>query len=103
MNLPYVSKLLERVVAEQILSHLNQHFILNNIHSAYRQEHCCETAKLRVFNDVLCSADGGQMVLLVILDLGAAFDTTDNEILLTRLYDEVGTSSTASVILFLTD
>ena len=53
----------------------------------------CETAILRVFNDVLCSADGGDLVLLALLDLSATFDTTDHEILLMRLSDDVGISS----------
>ena len=49
----------------------------------------------RVLNYVLCSVDGGNLVLLVLLDLITAFDTIDYEILLTQLYEEVGISSTA--------
>ena len=52
-------------------------------------------AILRVLNDVLCGADGGDLVFLILLDLSAAFDTNDNEVLFSRLYDEVGISSTA--------
>ena len=69
LNLPYVSKLLERIIAERLLSHLNQHDLLDNFRSAYCQGHGCETAILHVLNDVLCSADGGDLVLLVLLDL----------------------------------
>ena len=36
-----------------------------------------------------------QMVVTLCLDLSAAFETIDREILLTRLYDEVDISSTA--------
>ena len=49
----------------------------------------------RVLNYVLCSVDGGNLVLLVLLDLSAAFDTIDHKIVLTRPYDEMGISSTA--------
>ena len=79
----------------QSVCHLNQHDVLDKFQSAYRPGHSCETAILRVLNEVLCSTDGGDLVRLVLLDLSAAFNTTDHEILLMRLYDEVGISSTA--------
>ena len=81
--------------AEQLVFHLDQHDLLGKFRSAYRPGHSCETAILRVFNEVLCSTDCGDLVRLVLLDLSAAFNTTDHEILLMRLYDEVGISSTA--------
>ena len=37
------------------------------------------TSVLRVLNDILRSADRGDSVLLVLLDLSAAFDTSDQE------------------------
>ena len=83
MNLPYVSKLLERVLAEQLVCHVNQHDLLDKFQSAYRRGHSCENAVLRVLNDDLCSTDGDGLVLLVLLDLSAAFDTIDYAILLT--------------------
>ena len=58
-NHPCVSKLLE-LVAEQSVSHLNQHDLLAKFQSAYRPGHSCETAILRVLNDVLCSAASGE-------------------------------------------
>ena len=48
-----------------------------------------------LFNDDQCSANGGDLVLLVLLDFSAAFDSTDHELLFTQLYDEVAISSTA--------
>ena len=50
---------------------------------------------LRVLNDILCSADKGDFVLLVLLDLSAAFDTIDHSILLKRPQDEVGITDVA--------
>jgi hypothetical protein len=94
-NLPYVSKLLERVVSEQLLSHLNAHALLDKFQSAYRPGHSCETALLRLMNDLLCSADCGDLVLLVLLDLSAAFDVIDHDLLLSRLQNEVGISGVA--------
>ena len=46
-------------------------------------------------NHVLCRTDDNDLVLLVLLDLSAVFDAIDHGTVLTRLYDEVGISSTA--------
>ena len=44
-----------------------------------------ETALLKIFSDILDAADSAQVTLLGLLDLSAAYDTVDNDILLTRL------------------
>ena len=44
----------------QLVSHVNQHELLDKFQSAYRPGHSCETAILRVLNDVLCSAASGE-------------------------------------------
>ena len=94
-NLPYVSKLLERVVSQQLLQHLTTHGLIDKFQSAYRPGHSCETAILRVMNDVLCSADRGDLTILVLLDLSAAFDVINHDLLLSRLQYEMGITDTA--------
>ena len=49
----------------------------------------CHTALLKVVNDLLLSSDNG-FILLVLLDLSAAFDTIDHLILIDRLKNLVG-------------
>ena len=58
--------------------------------SAYRAQHSTETALLRVKNDILHGIDNRQVVALVLLDLSAAFDTVDHNILLKRLEQVFG-------------
>jgi len=53
------------------------------------------TALIRITNDLLLSSDHGFISLLVLLDLSAAFDTIDHNILLNRLKNDVGIYGTA--------
>ena len=53
--------------------------------SVNREGRSTETALLKVLNDVLCSLDKRDDVILIMLDLSAAFDTIDHDILLHRL------------------
>ena len=79
----------------RVMDHLNHHNLLPEHQSAYRQHHSTETAVLRVSSDLLSVAGAGQMSLLV-LDLSAAFDTVDHDILL-RLETSSSTSVTCGV------
>ena len=49
--------------------------------SAYRTHHSTETALLDVLSGACAAADAGQVTLLGLLDLSAAFDTIDHGIL----------------------
>ena len=84
-NLPFVSKVLEKVVDVQIEQHLSENRLHEMHQSAYRKFHSTETALLEIQNDILKSLDMGNNTILVLLDLSAAFDTIDHGILLRRL------------------
>lgn len=94
-NLPFISKVLERVVVKQLYRHLQDNCLFEKFQSAYRAQHSTETALLKVTNDLLLAADSGQVSILVLLDLSAAFDTIDHNILLQRLECEIGIGGTA--------
>ena len=84
-NLSVISKLLERLVARQLLDYLVTAGLLPDLQSAYRVHHSTETAVLKVLSDILRAVDKGDLAVLTLLDLSAAFDTVDHETLLRRL------------------
>ena len=94
-NLTYISKLIERVVAARFNTHMKENNLHEIMQSAYRSGHSTETALLKVKDDILQAIDNHQCVLLILLDLSAAFDTVDHEVLLTRLEERVGISGNA--------
>src|SRR5207253_1881290 len=57
--------------------------------------HSTETALLRIYNDALLSIDQQKVSALVLLDLSAAFDTIDHQILLSRLTSNFGITGSA--------
>uniref|UniRef100_A0A8C6VWY4 Reverse transcriptase domain-containing protein n=1 Tax=Nothobranchius furzeri TaxID=105023 RepID=A0A8C6VWY4_NOTFU len=94
-KLPFISKILEKVVAKQLTAALDEHNIYDCFHSGFHRAHSTETALLRVSNDLLTHIDARDCSVLVLLDLTAAFDTVDHHLLLERLSDWVGLSGSA--------
>ena len=84
-NIPFLSKVIEKVVATQTHNYVEAYNLMPTMHSAYRKHHSTETTLLRVTNGILWTIDRRQDVVLVLLDLSAAFDTIDHAILVERL------------------
>ena len=67
-----------------------QQCLLPRSQSAYRRFHSTKTALTKVCNDLLAAADCEQMPALCLLDLSAALDTVDHDLLLFRLERQFG-------------
>ena len=94
-NLNYLGKVIERVVASRISDHIYTFNLSDVFHSAYKPFHGTEAALVRMNNDILSAMDNGNLTFLVLLDLSAAFDTVDHNILLSRLQNHLGIEDTA--------
>ena len=89
-NLLFISKVLDRIVYFQFVNHITANKLIDQFQSAYKPGHSTETALIRVVNDMLNAIDNGNLSLLTLLDLSAAFDTIDHSILLERLQTSFG-------------
>ena len=89
-NLTFLSKVLEKVVSEQI----NSHLIENNLHakhqSGYKKKHSCETGMFKMVGDVQQMTAKRNHVALLLLDLSSAFDVLNHDILINRLQVHFG-------------
>ena len=81
-NLCFVSKVVEKVTLDQFNSHCQEHNLVPEYQSAYRKRHSCETSLVKLVNDILWNMENQLVTAIVILDLSAAFDTVDHDILL---------------------
>ena len=81
-NLPFLSKIIEKAVSQQLNYFLTQSNCNDTFQSGFRQHHSTETALTKVFNEICLNTDGGKMSVLVLLD--------DHNILLKRLENWAG-------------
>ena len=77
-------------MACRLLEHMKENHLLDTLQSAYKKAHSTETALLRVQNDILTSIDQKRGTFLILLDLSAAFDTVDHDLLLSFLENNIG-------------
>lgn len=84
--LPTLSKVVERVVDQQLREHLSENKILPNVQSGFRAMHSCETALLHITDDILRGVDNKKITVLVLIDFSKAFDTINHQILLAILH-----------------
>ena len=77
-------------MSNRISDHISTFSLSDPYQSAYKQYHGTETALLRVNNDILTAIDNGKITALILLDLSAAFDTVDHNILISRLHNYLG-------------
>ena len=80
------------------MDHVNEHCILYKLlqdyQLAYHDDYCCETAIVKLVNDLLWAMENQQVTAVMALDLLAAFDMVDHEILLSVLKHNFGLEDT---------
>ncbi len=92
--LPFIAKTLERAVFNQVSAFLTQNNLLDSNQSGFRSGHSTETALLSVVGALRLARADSKSSILILLDMSAAFDTVNHEILLPTLLVK-GISGTA--------
>ena len=90
-----MGKLIEKLACARLTDHMTRHNLTDQFQSAYKSGHSTESALLKVKNDIMHALKKNQVVLLVLLDLSAAFDTIDHRILISRFSNRIGVTSAA--------
>ena len=80
-----ISKILEKVVANRIIAHLEDNNLLSNAQYAYRKNRSTELATTKFVNDIIDNFDNNKYTLSVFLDLTKAFDCVSHKILASKL------------------
>ena len=82
--LPVLSKVLERVVFIQLVRYMDQNRFFNPSHHGYRSFHSTTTAMLQMYDMWVTSLEKGELAGVVMVDMSAAFDVVDTELLLQK-------------------
>ncbi|KAL0879742.1 hypothetical protein ABMA27_003455 [Loxostege sticticalis] len=83
--LPCLSKILERVVCDQLTKYLEKQDILPHYQSGFRKDHGTATALADVVDNLLAAQDRGMVSVMVLLDFSRAFDSINVSLLLSKL------------------
>ena len=94
-NLLFLSKVIEKCVHIQIDMYLCENFLYGEFQSAYRSGFSCETALVKISNDILSLLDTKSNAVLLLFDLTAAFDTENHNLLLAKLFENFGFADNA--------
>src|SRR6218665_3602877 len=85
-----LSKILERFVANQLISYLDANEMFPSYQSGFRRNNSTETLLLRLLSDFYSAMDRGHVTLLALFDVSSAFDSGDHSVLIQRITTSFG-------------
>ena len=97
-NLTHLSKIIERAMLDQLVPFLEEVGVVPRYQSAHRKLHSIETALCKIHDDLVSNTCYGKASIFVLLDLSAAFDTVDHQLLLSD-FSDCGVEGTALSLL----
>ena len=79
------SKILEKIIAAQLIEYLVNTSLFDKFQSAYRKFHSTTTALLYILDQITRALDKNEITVLTLLDYSKAFDTTNHRLILAKL------------------
>ena len=78
--LPTISKVLERIIYDQLSCYLKENKLLFDHQYGFRSKHSTEFAALELIDRIITNMDNDETPINIYLDLSKAFDTIDHSI-----------------------
>ena len=83
--LSIMSKVLEKIVSNQLTDYLEKNNLISNAQHGFRANLSTETALIQITNKIYNNIDNNKITLLTLCDLSKAFDSVNHELLLKKL------------------
>ena len=80
------SKILERCVFSQLNQYLEENGLLHPYHHGFRAKHSTASALIQMFDSWIDAFENDEISAVIMLDMSAAFDVVDHDILLSKLH-----------------
>ena len=84
-NIPIVTKIVEKLVSQQLTDYLNSEHLYSDDQHGSRAHHSTGTALLSVTDEILKGMDRSEITLLTLIDFNRCFDVVDHKTLLNKL------------------
>ena len=84
-KLSFMSKILEKAALKQLVDHMQTNSLHDELQCRFRIHHSAEAALIKVTNNPHITSDSFLLSVLVLLNLSAAFETIEHNIVLYRL------------------
>ena len=94
-NLVFISKIMEWYMLTQFNEHCGLNQLMPDYISAYQKFHSCETSLINLVNTILWNMESQKVTSCLIMDLSAAFNTVNFQILEDVLEKEFGVTEAA--------
>ena len=86
-NLAFISKIIEKACLKQFTAHCDNQSLMPDYQSAYRINYSPETTLLRTQYNILRAREDRNILAFVLIDLSAAFDMVEHEVLISVLHN----------------
>ena len=94
-SLSFLCHVVECAIFQQFNKHCKPQDLILDYQSAYCANYSCETALVKIINDILWAIESQRVTALMAIDLSAFFDTVNHSILISVLRESFGITDIA--------